>query len=443
MSGVEIGLISIGAILLLIYLGMHVAVTLCVVSLIGVWAVKGNITLATKLLAIAAYDTVAGYVFGVVPLFVLMGLLVSVSDLGKDAYVVANILMRRIRGGLGIATVAANAVFAAVTGISVASAAVFTKLAVPEMIALGYRPRFAVGVVAGSSVLGMLIPPSLLLIVYGILAEQSIGDLFIAGIVPGLLLSFAFAIAILGMATFLPRLVMRQEKAASEASAARPEDPGESMAAAILRLWPLPALVFAVIGGIYLGWFTPTESGAVGALGALTLAFARRKLTWANVWQVLVETGHITVSILMLIIAANIYARLLALSGVPVFINDFVNGLELGFFTLLIFYAVIIVIMGTVLDGISIMLIMVPIFLPLLAGHSVDLVWFGIVTVIAVEIGLLTPPLGLSAYVIKSTLDTDEISLADIFIGAAPFAVVMFVVLLLIIFFPWLVTGYG
>ncbi|MCY4546980.1 MAG: TRAP transporter large permease [Defluviicoccus sp.] len=438
MSGVEIGLISIAAILVLIYLGMHVAVTLCVVSLIGVWAVKGNVTLATKLLAIAAYDTVAGYVFGVVPLFVLMGLLVSVSDLGKDAYVVANILMRRIRGGLGIATVAANAVFAAVTGISVASAAVFTKLAVPEMISLGYRPRFAVGVVAGSSVLGMLIPPSLLLIVYALLAEQSIGDLFIAGIVPGILLSFAFAIAILGMATFLPRTVMREE-----AGGAASGEPVESLAAAILRLWPLPVLVFAVIGGIYLGWFTPTESGAVGALGALVLAFARRKLTWANVWQVLVETGHVTVSILMLIIAANIYTRLLALSGVPVFINDFVNGLELGFFTLLIFYAVIIVIMGTILDGISIMLIMIPIFLPLLAGYSVDLVWFGIVTVIAVEIGLLTPPLGLSAYVIKSTLDTDEISLADIFIGAAPFAVVMFVVLLLIIFFPWLVTGYG
>ena len=438
MSGVEIGLISIGAILLLIYLGMHVAVTLCVVSLIGVWAVKGNVTLATKLLAIAAYDTVAGYVFGVVPLFVLMGLLVSVSDLGKDAYVVANILMRRIRGGLGIATVAANAVFAAVTGISVASAAVFTKLAVPEMISLGYRPRFAVGVVAGSSVLGMLIPPSLLLIVYALLAEQSIGDLFIAGIVPGILLSFAFAIAILGMATFLPRTVMREE-----AGDAASGEPAESLAAAVFRLWPLPVLVFAVIGGIYLGWFTPTESGAVGALGALALAFARRKLTWANIWQVLVETGHVTVSILMLIIAANIYTRLLALSGVPVFINDFVNGLELGFFTLLILYAVIIVIMGTILDGISIMLIMIPIFLPLLDGYSVDLVWFGIVTVIAVEIGLLTPPLGLSAYVIKSTLDTDEISLADIFIGAAPFAAVMFVVLLLIIFFPWLVTGYG
>ncbi len=442
MTGVEIGLVSIGAILVLIYLGMHVAVALCLVSLAGVWVLKGSLTLATKLLAIAAYDTVAGYVFGVVPLFVLMGLLVSVSDLGKDAYVAANMFMRRIRGGLGIATVAANAVFAAVTGISVASAAVFTKLAVPQMIALGYRPRFAVGVVAGSSVLGMLIPPSLLLIVYGILAEQSIGDLFIAGIVPGLLLSLAFAVAILGMATFAPGIVM---DAGAHAATPTPDPddsaPGSRLAA-ILRLWPLAALVFAVIGGIYLGWFTPTESGAVGALGALILALARRKLTRQKIWQVLVETGHITVSILMLIIAANIYTRLLALSGVPPFIDTFVNGLDLGFFTLLIFYAVIIVVMGTILDGISIMLIMIPIFLPLVGGYEVDLVWFGILTVIAVEIGLLTPPLGLSAYVIKSTLDDEAISLSDIFIGAAPFAVVMFLVLVAIIFAPWLVSGY-
>ena len=441
MTGVEIGLVSIGAILVLIYLGMHVAVALCLVSLAGVWALKGSITLATKLLAIAAYDTVAGYVFGVVPLFVLMGLLVGVSDLGKDAYVVANMFMRRVRGGLGIATVAANAVFAAVTGISVASAAVFTKLAVPEMISLGYRPRFAVGVVAGSSVLGMLIPPSLLLIVYGILAEQSIGDLFIAGIVPGLLLSFAFAVAILGMATFAPGIVMAGGGAPADIPAPDPDRPGSRLAAS-LRLWPLAALVFAVIGGIYLGWFTPTESGAVGALGALVLAFARRKLTRRKIWQVLVETGHITVSILMLIIAANIYTRMLALSGVPPFIDAFVNGLDLGFYTLLIFYAVIVVVMGTILDGISIMLIMIPIFLPLLGGHDVDLVWFGIVTVIAVEIGLLTPPLGLSAYVIKSTLDDDTISLSDVFIGAAPFAAVMFAVLVVIIFLPWLVTGY-
>ena len=204
MDGLDIGLLSMVAIVVLIYAGMHAAIALCLVSLIGVWAIKGNFALAETLLALAASDAVSSYEFGVVPLFVLMGLLVSVAGIGRDTFVAANVLLRGMRGGLGIATVIANAAFAAVTGISIASAAVFTKIAVPEMLHLGYRPRFAVGVVAGSSVLGMLIPPSLLLIIFGLLAEKSIGDLFIAGIVPGLLLAAAFCLMIMGYAYFAP-----------------------------------------------------------------------------------------------------------------------------------------------------------------------------------------------------------------------------------------------
>ena len=430
MSPVDVGFLSITAILVLIYAGMHVGVALCLVSLFGVWAIKGSFALAAKLLALAASDAVSGYVFGVIPLFVLMGLLISVSDLGRDAFVAANLLFRRVKGGLGVATVAANAVFAAVTGISVASAAVFTKVAVPEMIRLGYRPRFAVGVVAGSSVLGMLIPPSLLLIVFGLLSEQSIGDLFIAGIVPGLLLALVFGLGILSAAHFFPQRV--QATLADRQTPDQPVSAGQAM----LKLAPLVVLIVAVIGGIYAGWFTPTESGAVGALGALLLALYRRKLGWAGAWRVLVETGHITVAIMFLIISANIYSRLLALSGMPAFLNEWVVGIALGFYGLLSIYTFIILLMGTLLDAVSIMLIMVPMFIPLLAIYDVNLVWFGIVTVIAVEIGLLTPPLGLSAYVIKSTLDDQRISLADIFIGAAPFALAMVVVLLLVIAFP-------
>jgi tripartite ATP-independent transporter DctM subunit len=430
MTGLEIGLISVAAILILIWSGMHVAVALCLVSLAGVWIIKANFGLATKLLALAAADAVSGYVFGVVPLFVLMGLLVSIAGLGRDTFAAANVLLRRIKGGLGLATVGANAAFAAVTGISVASAAVFTKIAVPEMIRLGYRPRFAVGVVAGSSVLGMLIPPSLLLIIYGLLAEQSIGDLFIAGIVPGIVLSLAFSGLILVYAYFAPARIM----AAPDREAPRGED--LTIIEALLRLVPLVGLVVIVIGGIYAGWYTPTESGAVGALGAFLLALWRRTLTPRVVWRLLTETGYITVSIMFLIISANIYSRLLAFSGMPAALEDWVNSIELGFFGLLLLYAVIIVILGTLIDGVSIMLIMVPMFMPLLAGYDVNLVWFGIVTVIAVEIGLLTPPLGLSAYVIKSTLDDDTITLRDIFAGAAPYAIVMFAVLLAVIFVP-------
>ena len=207
MTDLQIGLLSIFAILFLIYAGMHVAIALTLLSFLGVWFIRGKWIVASKLLALAAADSISSYIFGVVPLFVLMGMFISVSGIGKDTFDVANRIFGRLKGGLGIATVAANAVFAAVTGISIASAAVFTKVAVPEMIRLGYKPRFAVGVVTGSSVLGMLIPPSLLLILFGILTETSIGDLFKAGIMPGIVLSIGFSLAILFMAYQVPDYV--------------------------------------------------------------------------------------------------------------------------------------------------------------------------------------------------------------------------------------------
>ena len=186
MSSIEIGIFSILTILVLIYAGMYVPVVLGLVSFLGVWAIKGKLMIAINLLTLAASDSIASYLFGVIPLFVLMGLLVGAADMGTDAFAVANQAFRRVRGGLGIATVAANAIFAAITGISIASAAIFTRVAVPEMLRFGYRPRFAVGVVAGSSILGMLIPPSLLLILYAVLTEQSVGDMFLAGVIPGM-----------------------------------------------------------------------------------------------------------------------------------------------------------------------------------------------------------------------------------------------------------------
>ena len=429
MSGVEIGLASILAIVVLIYAGMHVAVALCLVSLVGVWMIKGSFAVATNLLALAAYDAVYGYDFAVIPLFVLMGFLVSIAGVGRDTFWAANLLLGRIRGGLGLTTVGANAVFAAVTGISIASAAVFTKVAVPEMLRAGYTPRFAVGVVAGSSVLGMLIPPSLLMIVFGLIAEQSIGDLFIAGIVPGLVLALAFGAQILLVSHLVPRWVY-------VGPPTPPVEQGVGAADALKRLFPVLLLIVLGIGGIYVGWFTPTEAGAVGALGALALAAWRRQLSAKVVWAVLSETGAVTVSILFLIIAANIYSRLLAFSGMPLALQGWVSAGGFDFYTLLVIYALVIVLLGTMIDGVSIMLIMVPMFLPLLKGFDVNLIWFGIVTVVAVEIGLLTPPMGLSVFAINSTLNDPRIKLGDIFIGAAPYVLTMFLVLLLIIFVP-------
>lgn len=269
MSPAEIGLVSIGAIVTLIYCGLHVAVALGLASMVGVWLIRGHFEVASNLLAIAAADTIATYDFGVIPLFVLMGVLVSAADLGRDIYVAANQLFARIRGGLGIATVAANAVFAAVTGVSIASATVFTKIAVPEMLRLGYRPRFAVGVVAGSSVLGMLIPPSILLIVYGIVAEQSVGKLFLGGVVPGIVLALMFSAAIVFMAYRMPNFV----------GTPKVPDRSEMLSASAIAMMLLPIvlLIVLVIGGIYGGLFTPTEGAAIGAASTLIAGLADRK----------------------------------------------------------------------------------------------------------------------------------------------------------------------
>lgn len=435
MSNIEIGLASLGVMIVLVYGGLWVPFALMLTSYVGVWVIKGSPLLAGKLLALAASETISSYFFGVVPLFVLMGYVVSVTGMGRDAFDVANQLFRRLRGGLGIGTVGANAIFAAITGISIASAAVFTRIAVPEMVRHGYTKRFSVGVVAGSSVLGMLIPPSLLLILYGLLTEQSVGDLFVAGIIPGLLLATVFGLGVIAMATFFPKFV--GENITSELDG----DDRISTADMMAKGMPITALILLVLGGIYGGFFTPIEAGAVGCLGAIVIGLLRQKLSLKDFWQVLTDTGLVTASICFLIIAAQMYSRMLALSGLPAGFGAFVATADIGFWGVILAYVALVILMGTILDSSSIMLILVPLMLPVVAGMDVNLIWFGIVTVLAVEIGLLTPPFGISVFVIKSSLDDDSITLGDIFQGAAPFALMMLVVLIAVLAFPSLATA--
>lgn len=432
MTGFEIGLISVIAILVLIYAGLYVPIALGLVSFLAVWYLRDGLEAPVYLVTLAATNGLEDYIFGVIPLFVLMGLVVSHADMGRDIYQVANQLLHRVRGGLGVATVAANAVFAAITGVSIASASVFTRVAVPEMMRFGYTPRFAVGVVAGSSVLGMLIPPSVMLIIYAIITEQSVAALFKAGIVPGLLLAFAYIVAIVVMATFFKDYVGGHEH-----SEANPDEIKKLSSKQLLgKTSPLVVLIILVLGGIYGGIFTPTEAGAVGALGALIIAALKKRLDKTVLWQVLVETGHIVSSILMLIVAATMYSRMLGISGLPNELGEWISNAEIGFYGILAVYVALLIVLGTILDTTSIILIMVPLFIPILAPYDINLIWFGIITIVGAEIGLLTPPLGISCYVIKSTLADDRISLYDIFAGAFPFAVIMFLVLIFLIAFP-------
>ena len=433
MTPVEIGAFSVVAIIFLVYIGMYIPIALGLVSFVSIWLISGKSILAFNFLKIAVGDGVAEYAFATIPLFTVMGLLVSRAGLGTDIYTVMSRGFRKITGGIGMATVGANAVFAAVTGSSIASASVFTKISVPEMKRLNYNPRFAVGVVAGSSVLGMIIPPSAMLIIYSFVAEQSVGEMFLAGIVPGLVLTAAYIIGILLAGKFWPSFIGQNVKST--------EIDELTWFEVFDKTVPIVFLITVVLGGIYTGWLTPVESGAAGAFVALIIAFLRKKITWKGLWQTAIETGHITASILFLILMASLYSRMLGYAGLPNELNAFLQEYNFGFVTVMIIYVLLMLFLGTILDTASIILIVVPLFLTLIESMGLSLVWFGIVTVIGAEIGLLTPPLGISCFVIKATLNDPKISLKDVFMGAFPFAVIMLLVLVLIIKYPVLSIG--
>jgi C4-dicarboxylate transporter DctM subunit len=426
---VQIGLFSLVGMIVVIFMGIHIGLGLILLGFAGIWMMMGNPNIAINTVKLASNEFLRNFFFGVIPLFVLMGLVVNESDVGGDTFDVARWALRKVKGGLGVATVLANAIFAAITGSSIASAAVFTKLAAPHMIKHGYTAKFAVGTVAGSSVLGMLIPPSLLLIIYGFVAEQSVGHLFLAAVIPGIILAITMGLSIIAMAHFWPSYVGRPNES---------EQVDLKVGDAARMVLPIIILITAVLGGIYGGLFTPVEAGAVGAAGALIIALVKQRLDWPKLWNVLLETGHTTVSVLFLILAANIYGRMLALSGLPQFASEFIGGADLGFFWFMVLYIVLVIILGMFLDSISIMLIILPLVLPIVEAFGGDLIWFGIVTVIAVEMGLLTPPLGIAVYVVRSTIADSSITLNQIFQGAFPYVIIMLFVTILLIAFPQL-----
>lgn len=433
MSPVEIGTYSVLAIVMLVYFGVYIPVALGLVSFVSIWLISGKSILAFNFLKVAVSDGVTEYPFATIPLFTVMGLLVSRAGLGTDIYTVLNRGFRKLTGGIGMATVGANAVFAAVTGSSIASASVFTRIAVPEMRKLNYNKRFAVGVVAGSSVLGMIIPPSAMLIIYSFVSEQSVGDMFLAGIVPGLILTVAYIAWIFISGRLRPSYIGTDIDKANDVPLTYYEVADKTL--------PITLLILIVLGGIYTGWLTPVEAGAAGALATLIIAIIRRKITWRGLWKTAIETGHISAAILFLIAMASLYSRMLGYAGLPNELDAYLQAREFGFIEVMIIYVLLMLFLGTILDTASIILIVVPLFLTLIESMGMDLVWFGIVTVIGAEIGLLTPPLGISCFVIKASLNDAEVSLKDVFFGAFPFAVIMLLILILLISFPVLSIG--
>ena len=439
MSPVTIGLISLILLLAMVLMGCHIGTSLMVMSVVGIYLSTGSLGVAINILGTTAFSAIRDYAFGVIPLFVLMGLLANLSGASSDLFNAADAMLRKVKGGLAIATVFANAIFAAITGVSIASAAVFTKSALPPMKRLGYDKKFAVGTIAGSSVLGMLIPPSLLMIVYGMLAEVSIGKLFVAGVLPGIMMALIYIIGISVMVKVKPALIQQPREEGAEDSYEE-----SSRLKAIIKPWPMVLLIVVTLGGIWGGFFTPIEAGGVGAFGALILVICKRKFTLKAMWDTLLETGITTGSVLFLLISAQMYSRMLAMTGVVSMVGKAVTELPLPHMAIIVIFILVWIALGCILDSTSILLLTIPLMVPIVRSFGMDLVWFGIVGIVAIETGLLTPPFGMSVYTIKSSMKAseggDEMTLVDIFAGSMPFLLMMFLCIALMLTFPGIVT---
>lgn len=426
MDPLYMGFLGVGAIFLSVMLGMRIAFATALIGFLGLWALKG-FTVAGNVLGFLPHGIVAHYSLSVVPLFIIMGYYAFYAGLTDNVFFTARQWVGHLPGGLAIATVFGCAGFAACTGASTASAAIMGRVAIPEMIKYGYHPRLAAGVVAASGTLASLIPPSVMLVIYGIITEQSIGALLVAGFIPGIISAAIYAGMIYGRVKISPELGELQPNVAFK-----------EKIASLKGTWGVFLLVFLIIGGIYSGVFTPTEAGGAGAMGAFIMALAMRKLTLAKFKESLLETGKTTIMIFSIIVGVLIFVRFLALSGLPSAFSEFVIGLPLPPLMILILMLCLYIFLGMFLDAIGMMMLTLPIIYPAVLALGFDPIWFGIILVKMCEICLITPPVGINVYVVRSTAPT--IPLEEIFRGVLPFVVMDVLTVALFIAFPQIIT---
>jgi C4-dicarboxylate transporter DctM subunit len=408
--------------------GIHIGISLGVSALIGTWIMFGSYELAAGQVGSTSFFALRDFVFAVIPLFVLMGEFVSRSGSAADLYRVMNFGLKRIPGRLAVATVAGNAVFAAVTGTSLASAAAFSRLAYPEMMKAGYSRKFALGSVAGSACLGMLIPPSVLLIIWGIVTEISIGFLFLAGIIPGLVLALLMAFYCSGTAMIKPSLAPAVDLSNEKLTTQEMISGGGVI-----------FLIVAVLGSIWVGLATPSEAAALGALFGLVLALIKG-VRWEGIRESIIDSGKVIAPILFLLLTAQMYARLLTTGGVVNLITDTVGGAGIDPNVAILMMIVIWLVLGTLLDSGSIILLTVPIFWPIAQNFGYNEYQFAIMGILAIEAGLLTPPVGLLVYAVKGAVPDKSVQLSEIFAGSIPYWILILITLLLVWILPEMTT---
>ncbi len=419
----------------LVLLGVHVVVALGMTSVVGIYLVTGKWRIVEATLASTAAEAMRDFTFAVIPLFMLMGEFIGRSGAITDIYQSINRGLRALPGRLAVATVVGNTIFSFVTGVSIASAAAFSRIAYPEMKALGYHKGFALGAIAGSSCLGMLIPPSVLMIVWGILTEQSIGQLFLAGILPGILLATLYMLYIIGSAVLRPELVGEDEgrKSPLETEYSAGDEAGRMQV--LFSIFGMAFIICGVLGGIWFGIFTPTEGAGAGAALALLFAFAKG-MRKKQLLEAIFSVGKTAAPILVLLLAAALYSRTLAMTGVTTAIQDFFLSSGLSPYTILALIVLVWFLLGMVIDSISIMLLTVPIFEPLATALGFDRISFAVIGILAIEAGLLTPPFGLLVYTVKASIQDSTVSVSQIFRSSVPYWIIMLLGIVSIVLFP-------
>lgn len=425
MSPEMIGVVGIILLFIFLALRMHIGVALALIGFGGISFII-DLDAGLNILGMVPWSEGSSYTLSVIPLFILMGQFAFSSGISQDIYKAVHNWMGHLRGGLAMATIVACSGFAAVCGSSLATGATMAKVAIPEMKKYGYNLSLATGCVAAGGTLGILIPPSIGFIIYGILTEESIGKLFMAGILPGFLLTSLFILAIYLQCLLQPEMGPKGEPTT-----------WKTKFKSLYRTWTMLSLFALVMGGIYFGIFTPTEAAGIGAFGAFVIAFARKKLSFAILMESLLATGNMTAMIFLIIIGANIFSNFLALTGIPFMLADLIVGLALPRMVVLMMIILVFILLGCVMDCYAIMILMVPILFPIVQAMNFNPLWFGVIMVIVLEVGLITPPVGLNVFVIKGAVP--EVPLTTIFKGVWPFLIAAVVCIGIIILFPEIV----
>jgi len=418
------GLIGLGAMLALAFLRLPIALAMGVVGIVGYAYMRDwNFTIAFAVAQTKIYETGRNYTLSVVPLFILMGNFVTRAGMSQELFRAAYAFIGHLKGGLAMATILACAGFGAICGSSIATAATFAKVAYPSMRRFGYKDTLAAGAIASGGTLGILIPPSTILVLYGVFTETNIGLLFAAGVLPGILAASLLCLAV--------RWVVWRDPAAGP--------PGErsswrERAVALKSVWAVVLLFVFVIGGIYGGLFTATEGAGMGAFGAMAFALWRRALSWQTLYAALVESGRTTAMLFMILIGALMFADFINITTMPGDLKDFVNRFQVQPIMVVFAICAIYVILGTAMEELSMILLTLPVFFPLVVSLGFDPIWFGILVVTVVEIGLISPPVGMNLFVLKTLLP--QVSTGSVFRGVLPFMTADVIRLAILIAFP-------